>query len=223
MLQQPKESMRTTRRTAPPQSRRIGRVLGACLSWLSVACVSGGSKTAGSLPLGPAEDTQYFPVVQKWTRNVQVFSQFQNRIEMTAVLLPDEMRRAVAERLSRLRGHSDGLSVLSEAPGGVARLGLLVSVFTPETPYMNLDERSLWSLNLRIGAQQQQPMFVRRVADKTVLEPFFTHIHRWSQDYLLVFDFPETSLQRDSATQAQVSDAEFLAQSAIVRIEMRWP
>lgn len=188
-------------------------------SLLGTACVS---KTESFVPPGPAEDEQYSPVLNRWSRDIQVFSKFQNKVQVTAVLLADEMRRAVAERLSRLRGNTDGLAVLSDSSGG-ARLGMLVSVFTPENSYLNLDDKSLWSLSLRIGPNQQGPMYVRKVSDKTLLQPFFAHIHQWSQDYLLVFDFPETSLQPENDKQKQPTTAEFVAQSAIARVALRWP
>ncbi|MEN9826844.1 MAG: hypothetical protein RI953_2589 [Pseudomonadota bacterium] len=194
-------------------------VVSACFSVFTTSCVS---KTESFVPPGPADDAIYSPVLDRWTRETRVFSKFQNKVEISAVLLADDMRRAVAERLSRLRGSTDGLTVLSDSSGGV-RLGMLVSIFTPENPYMNLDDKSLWSLSLRIGPNQQAPMYVRRVSDKTPLQPFFSHIHQWSQDYLLVFDFPETSLQPENDRQKQLTTAEFVAQSAIARVALRWP
>lgn len=196
-----------------------GFLLSLGLSLFLGGCVS---STSSSVPPGPADDSQYAPVLGRWTRSAHVFSKFQNRVEMSAVLLADEMRRAVAERLSRLRGTNDGLSVLTDSSGGV-RLGLLVSLYTPEGPYMNLDDKSLWSVSLRIGSNQQPPLYVRRVTDKTPLQPFFSHIHQWSQDYLLVFDFPETALQKENDAQKQSTSAEFIAQSSVAKVEFRWP
>ena len=185
-----------------------------------VSCVS--KSATGSTPPGPTDDDVYEPVLSRWTRKINVFSKFQNRVEMTAVLLTDDMRRAVTQRLSRLRGSGEGLSVLSDSSGGV-RLGVLVSVFTPEAPYSNLDDRTLWSLSMRIGPSQLSPVYVRRIADKTLLQTFFSNIHQWSQDYLMVFDFPETILQRDNEIQKQSLTAEFIAQSAVAKVELRWP
>jgi hypothetical protein len=190
------------------------------LTSLQSGCVTGGG--SASVPPSPAEDQQYAPVVERWTRKVHVFSKFQNRVEISAVLLADEMRRAVADRLARLRGNTDGLSVLTDSSGGV-RLGMLVSIFTPEGAYLDLDDKSLWSLTLRIGPNQQAPLYVRRVSDKTPLKPFFSHIHQWSQDYLLVFDFPETALQKENDAQKLPTVAEFTAQSSVARVEIRWP
>jgi hypothetical protein len=96
-------------------------------------------------------------------------------------------------------------------------------MFTPEAPYTNLDDRTLWSLSMRIGPSQLSPIYVRRIADKTLLQTFFSNIHQWSQDYLMVFDFPETILQRDNEIQKQSLTAEFIAQSAVAKVELRWP
>ncbi|MEY2986587.1 MAG: hypothetical protein RJB13_108, partial [Pseudomonadota bacterium] len=128
-------------------------VVSSLLSIISAmtGCVS--SKESASVPPSAASDYQYSPVLKRWYRDIKVFSEFQNRVEMSAVLLTSEMRRAVTERLSRLRGASEGLSVLSDTSGGV-RLGVLVSVFTPEESYMSLDDRTLWSLSMRIGPSQ---------------------------------------------------------------------
>jgi len=183
-------------------------------------CVS--SSVESSAPPLPAQDAQYEPVLARWLRKVTVFSQFQNRVEMSAVLLTDDMRKAVTQRLSRLRGSADSLSVLSDSSGGV-RLGVLVSVFTPESAYASLDDRTLWSLSMRVGPSQLTPLYVRRIADKTLLQTFFPNIHQWSQDYLMIFDFPETILQRDNENQKETLAAEFLAQSALAKVQLRWP
>lgn len=205
-------------------ARRVRQLILASVSALTlvtgVSCVS--NSVSGSTPPSALEDDAYEPILRRWSRKINVFSKFESRVEMSAVLLTDEMRRAVTQRLSRLRGPGDGLSVLSDSSGGV-KLGVLVSVFTPDTPFANLDDRTLWSLAMRIGPSQLNPMYVRRVADKTLLQMFFSNIHQWSQDYLLVFDFPETILQRENENQKQTLTAEFIAQSAIAKVELRWP
>jgi hypothetical protein len=66
-------------------------------------------------------------------------------------------------------------------------------------------------------------MYVRQISDKTLLQSFFPSIHRWSQDYLMVFDYPETILQPDSTEQQTTLAAELFAQSAIAKVELRWP
>lgn len=187
---------------------------------IMLSCVS--SNESATVPPSASADQQYAPVLKRWFRDIKVFSEFQNRVEMSAVLLTNEMRRAVTERLSRLRGASDGLSVLSDTSGGV-RLGVLVSVFTPDEPYMTLDDRTLWSLSMRIGPSQMTPMYIRQISDKTLLRSFFPSMHRWSQDYLMVFDYPETILQPESDDQKGSLEAEFIAQSAIAKVELRWP
>lgn len=192
--------------------------LGAAL--LANSCVS--ASESAVVPPAATEDRLYAPVLKRWFRDIKVFSEFQNRIELSAVLLTSEMRRAVTERLSRLRGSSEGLSVLSDTSGGV-RLGVLVSVYTPDEAYMSLDDRSLWSLSMRVGPSQMTPMYVRQISDKTLLQSFFPSIHRWSQDYLMVFDYPETILQPDSTEQKTTLAAELFAQSAIAKVELRWP
>lgn len=188
--------------------------------FLPTACLTSGQR--GSTPPSPTEDSGYEPVLTRWTRSLNVYSKFQTQVGMSAVLLTDDMRRAVTQRLSRLRGSGDALSVLSDSSGSV-RLGVLVSVFSPDAAYSNLDDRLLWSLAMRVGPSQLTPMTVRRIADKTLLQTLFKNIHQWSQDYLLVFDFPETILQRDNETQTQALGAEFIAQSAIAKVELRWP
>jgi hypothetical protein len=199
--------------------RFFAAVVCFCPLILQSACVSA---RGSGVPPDAATDAVYAPVLERWTRKAGVFSQFQNKIEISAVLLTDQMRKAVGDRLARLRGATEGMSVLSDS-SGVGRLGMLVSVYTPENAYLNFDDKSLWSLSLRVGPQQQQPLFVRRVFDKTALEPFFSNIHRWSQDYLLVFDFPETAVSQEAKTDAAASEAEFFAQSALARISLRWP
>lgn len=205
----------------PPAVRASAIALCAVVFSLfaQAGCVS--SRDA-SVPPVAGEDALYAPVLERWTRKMTVFSQFQNKIEISAVLLNDRMRKAVGERLARLRGGAEGVSIFSDSQGN-NRLGMLVSVYTPESTYLNFDDKLLWSLSLRVGPSSQAPLFVRRVYDKTTLEPFFSGIHRWSQDYLLVFDFPENAVSQDSKSSAPASEVEFSAQSALARVTLRWP
>ncbi|MEY2988345.1 MAG: hypothetical protein RJB13_1866, partial [Pseudomonadota bacterium] len=64
---------------------------------------------------------------------------------------------------------------------------------------------------------------IRQISDKTLLLSFFPSMQRWTQDYLMVFDYPETILQPNSDEQNGSLEAEFIAQSAIAKVELRWP
>ncbi len=153
------------------------------------ACTTASEGVSASRPPELLEDQNYYPVLQRWTRNVHYSTSFQKRIDVSATLLTEEFRRAYAARWGRLRGTAQDFQLGDLSAG---KLGLLVSAYTPEDVYQELDNKVLWNIQLAYGTQNLNWTASKRMRDKTIFSPFFNYINQWSSEYLFVFDVPES-------------------------------
>ena len=158
-----------------------------------------------SIPATATQDTEYYPVLEKWTRRAEVNSKFHKTIITNAVVLSEEMKRAYSSRLSRIRGDS------AIGPMGVeaGKLGILVSSFTPDRPYLNLDDKNLWTASVNL------------VPDKVLLESFFPFVSQWSKEYLLIFEASAAGLSSEALVNPQTLS--FDMRSALVNLSLVWP
>ena len=192
----------------------LALLLGGVL-FSAAACTTTSQESAAMVPPTPIEDSAYAPILQKWSREAHVVEHFQKQVDINAVLFTDEMRRAYAERFARLRGNAD--AQLEDIGSG--KLGFVVSVFSPVTDYLELDNRLLWTISARSGAQNVTTPTVRRLQSKTPFEAFFPFISRWSQDYLVIFD---TSGQSGNPVLANPTSVTLLLRCALANVELNW-
>lgn len=174
---------------------------------------SGGSQAA--IPVSSSEDDDYAPVVKKWTREAHVYSQFQKQVDTFAVLFTDEMRRAFVTRWQNLHGYKSA----SFDDIGDGKLGIIVSLFTPEYTYMKLDERKIWGFQLDWGAQKIAPVTIKSLSKKTQFQPYLPFVNAWSQEYLLLFDVNPTEVNIPTVVPNQVT---LHMRSALVAVEFVW-
>jgi hypothetical protein len=183
---------------------------------LNVACTSSPNNATVTIPPAPAADDEYQETLTKWQRSVKVYDQFQNRIELNAVLFTEEMRSAYVARWKRLRGDSN-VSMAAEFGGNLA---VLVSLFTPQEDFMRLDNKNLWTLRMGFGSETLVPVTVLRLYDKPMHEGFFDFISKWSSEYLVVFDVSTAGASQSVALPEFIS-AQFY--SSLAYIDLRWP
>jgi hypothetical protein len=180
------------------------------------ACTSTKGDVTAAIPPEPLSDDAYAPVYDKWFRKVSLVDQFQKRLDASAVLFTDDMRKAYAERWVRIRG--DREAEIEALAGG--KLAVFVSVFTPETDYLDLDNSQLWSHSLQLGAQGASPVAVKRLFAKSAFSPFFPFVNRWTSDFLVLFDASSSSLQ--GAGLVNAPQASFQMRSALASLEFTW-
>lgn len=178
------------------------------LALTSCASVSGG--VSSSVPAAASSDTAYSPVVRKWHRSESVYSMFQKRIEVNAVMLTSEFRSAYLERAGRIWG--EGQEAFDSSIG--SRVGFLVSFYTPDKQYDYLDDKRIWALSLNYGGTKVSNPEIRALSDKVVLDPFFPFINQWSHEYLVAFDPALGSSLPQSVSLA--------LKSALANIELEW-
>ncbi len=151
---------------------------------LTVSCASSSDNAISSVPASAIADSSYADVLQKWQRSDAVFSMFQKRVEIHAVMLTAEFRKAYMERAGRIWG--EGQQGFDSSLGN--RVGFLVSFSTPDRAYESLDDKRLWVLNMNYGNTKIPNSEVRGLTDKALLEPFFPFVNQWSREFLVAFD-----------------------------------
>jgi hypothetical protein len=183
-----------------------------CMFTASVVlgCASSGGEVRSEVPPQAASDSVYAETLEKWHRSDSVYSLFQKKIQVHGVLLTTDFRKAYLERVSRIRG--DAVNALDESVG--RRLGVFVSLTTPDYAYENLDDKRLWSVSLRYGKTQIHAPDVRPLSEKTPLTPFFPFVNQWSREFLVTFDANSTGELPDSVLLS--------LKSALVAVDLEW-
>lgn len=136
----------------------------------------------------PQEDETYLRAYESHSRKQNVFINFETRYTVTATYLSPEFRAAFAKRFESL--YSAPQPFLEEAS---SKAGFFVTIFAPEDEGYNLTDDQLWSIQLRSAGKTHKPFMVKRLGDKDRWLPFFVDVHRWSQEYLILFDTPSIS------------------------------
>jgi hypothetical protein len=178
-------------------------------------CTSVPPGSSAAIPPDPQQDDAYQPVLEKWSQSVRLFDQFQNQVELQAVLFTEEMRQAYLDRWVKMRGDTfakTGLDV-----GG--KLAVFVSIFTPQEDYLRLDNAALWTVRMSYGAQVIAPVMIRRLFDKALYTSFFPFINTWSSEYLIVFE-PSVAESSPTMELPQQVSAQFL--SGLASVELQW-
>ncbi len=137
-------------------------------------------------------DGAYYKVYSKYTREANVFDNFENKYNLTATVLSPEMRSSMASRYERLYKVQQG--ILEEAS---SKTGFFVSIFSPERGGLDLDDEVLWTIMVKIGETPRRPALVRRLGEKERWRPFFPEVNQWSKEFLIVFDEPLPDLATD--------------------------
>jgi hypothetical protein len=180
------------------------------------ACTSVPDGTIAMIPPEPPSDYDYSKVIKKWRKSVRVYDQFQNRVEMNAVLFTEEMRQAYLARWKRLRG--DGEARIASEFGG--NLALFVSVYTPQEDFIRLDNQNLWTIRMTYGTEKLAPTTVLRLYEKPMYQSFFDFVDKWSAEYLVVFDVSATESSEPVALPEDIG-AQF--SSSLAYINLKWP
>lgn len=204
-----------TRFSACVSLARLGVCVAAAVCLHFVACTSVPEGSSVAIPPDPLQDDAYRPVMEKWSQSVRVFDQFQNRLELQAVLFTEEMRQAYLARWVKMRG--DTFAKIGMDVGG--KLAVFASVFTPQDDFLRLDDSTLWTVRMAYGDQVIAPVMIRKLYDKALYQSFFPFITTWSSEYLIVFEANVAESSPSMVLPQQVS-AQFL--SSLASVELQW-
>ncbi len=155
----------------------------------ATACVHNNDLQVSKSP-APDDDSDYYPVYESFTRNVQIYVDFETRFHLTSTFLSPEFRQAYAKRYQRM--FESPQPALQEASD---KTGFFVTIFSPAPQTLDLEDEGLWSIILKSPAGESKPVLVRRLDNKDRWEPFFVNVNKWTREYLVLFDAPsnETS------------------------------
>ncbi len=141
----------------------------------------------------PEDDRDYFDAYMKATREDKVFVNFETRYIMSITYLSPNFRQAFAKRYEAL--FASPQPFLEEAS---SKLGFFVSIFSPDDDKHDLKDEQLWHIQLKIGDTALKPTLVKRLSKKERWRPFFSDVHNWSYEYLVLFDTPAVALSANT-------------------------
>lgn len=161
------------------------------LSLFLASCVSSPEREV-SLNDPVTSDEAYYPTLEKHTRSADVLVNFETRSKIRTTYLGPEFQKALGDRLNRIMRKDAGY--LGEAMSG--RISFFISVYSHERDLADLTNKNYWTVLLN-APSIAKPVAIKRINDKLRWKPFFDHISPWSQEYLVVFDTPSLSLEKD--------------------------
>jgi len=139
------------------------------------------------------QDSDYREVHDRFTRQVTVRKNFTIRYTLATTLLSASFRESLAKRYEHL--------FLDEPPlilETTARTGFFVTMYSPHPTGYYLDDDQLWTVVFTDSNQEShRPISIRRLSQKKRWQPFFTNVHQWSHEYLVIFDADSSALEVD--------------------------
>lgn len=161
-----------------------------------------------------ADDDQYGPVYQRYSKEVNIISKFATKYRLTVTYLSDSLIGALGERYTRLYGVSE--PVLSEAS---SKTGFFVSIFSPEDKGYDLTDSDLWKVVLTSNDEKQSPSMIKPLRAKDRWAPFFAGVSEWSREYLVIFDKKMLDPSLDEMVQKNNTKLIFSNADAIVTVQ----
>lgn len=160
------------------------------------------------------EDRTYFKAHLNHTRDKHIVINFETRYTLAATYLSPEFRASFAARYTKLFNAPQPF--LEEASN---KLGFFITVFSPEDEGYDLTDNQLWSIQLVTKESTFKPVLVKRLHTKSRWEPFFKDVHKWSKEYLVLFDTPSLST---SEKLMEKNTLKLLVANADAQVNLSW-
>ena len=136
-----------------------------------------------SLTLNPSEDSDYLAVYKTYTQREHVYKNFETKFTVSVTMLTSEFRRALAKRHDLVMSQKqDYLADFTN------KTGFFISVFSPSSDNLQLDDENYWTISLQKGSETHKPITINSLSPKKKWELFFPDISNWSKEYLVIFD-----------------------------------
>lgn len=162
------------------------RLVNIFLIFLTLGCSS--LATNSFSPSSAYEDVKYRPVLEKWRKTENVYKDLELKFRASAVLISIEMEESYKDRMTEIYGLSgiaDSKILLSKDT-----ISVVVDVFSKNEVFLDLEDKSLWSISLMMREKKVNPLAIHRYRKKEVLLPFFPMSTDWSRYYVIVFKLP---------------------------------
>lgn len=128
------------------------------------------------------EDEPYFAAYKKANRHFEVIKNFETKQHMSATLLTNAFRQAIATRHKAL--YREAQPVLGEVTD---QTGFFITSFMPDSRMEDLRNERLWNIVLETPAGTLRPSLVKRLSEKNQWKAFFPKVNAWTEEYLILF------------------------------------
>jgi len=188
-------------------------ILAGIIGLFSSSCITSWGDSV-DVHHSPEDDKDYFEAYLKATRDDKIFVNFETRYTMSITYLSPEFRQSFAKRYETLFGTPQPF--LDEAS---SKLGFFISVFSPDDDKYDLKDEQLWHTKMMIGDSAHRPALIKRLSKKERWRPFFSNVHNWSHEYLVLFDTPSVDLSAETLKDRSIS---LTLSNADARIAQSW-
>jgi hypothetical protein len=184
----------------------------ATTAFLFSACVESGQVELNKTVV---EDNDYRTTYQEFTRNAEIYRDFESKYRITATYLAPKFRAAFSKRLKEL--FSQEHPSLDEAGQNA---GFFISIQSPDDDQIDLNDAHLWTIFMNLNETPQNPILIKRVNQKERWTPFFAAIDKWSREYLIVFESP--SVSPNNPEMVEKSSVKLTLANSDAKVGMSW-
>lgn len=138
----------------------------------------------------------YQKVLNKNSRSTTVFSNYESLYMLNVAGFTPEFYDAFTSALKeRLRSTDMLVDIRTNS-------SFFVSIFSPNEEYNDLSNPKLWEFILTVDGKEYKSKLVKKIKDREAWTSFFTFMNRWSNEFLIVFEIPETDGVPENAKRA---------------------
>ncbi len=141
------------------------------------------------------DDSDYYKSLDNHTRSNTAYRDFELVFGVSATYLSPDFRKALSDRVVRL--FAQPMPGLEE---NSTKAGFFVSAYGHRSrEAVDLSNERIWSIKLEIKGQEGflRPIRVERITEKDRWRPFFTDVTTWSEEFLVLFDTPSSSVNSE--------------------------
>lgn len=120
------------------------------------------------------------------TQSTTIYSKYEKLYTINASFLSREFYSALRETMAERTTNMELLQTLR------SNQSLMVSIFSPSEEFNDLSNSRLWDFTLTVNGVVYRAKTVTKIKEKESWYPFFPYISRWSSDFLIVFDIPDS-------------------------------
>lgn len=151
-----------------------------------VACETTGPQVTTTLHNTKASYEPYEETMEKNSRSETVFANYEQLYVMNVAGFTTEFYDSFTNALNeRLRSTAMLADIRVNST-------YFVSIFSPDLEYNDLGNARLWEFILTVDGREYRSSIVRKIIDRDAWAPFFSFMNRWSNEYLIVFEVPES-------------------------------
>lgn len=156
-------------------------------------------------------DSEYSNLIAQFSANDKKYSGLYNKYQVTVTLLNTKVQEAKLDKLRFFLQQSNSTYQI-ERNRTFQKMNLqaqvFMSFFATEKDYKNLHRpTSLWKVYIESNGQRYEGQVSKVDHLKVELKSIFPYHNRWSTGYMVTFNLPMTSLEKNKSTFTLTSSA----------------